>query len=111
MAEGANFSKTIGVVADLTLKNESDHTCKKCSVFGLSDLEYEAITKFYKVTPTFYNEDQTDRHLVHCNPWTLMRILGENFGYSLTVTPLFGRIPAPSGERKTCVWTLVSSSK
>ena len=72
MAKSANFSKTIGVVADLTLKNERDHTCKKCSVFGLSDLEYEAITKFFKVTPTFYNEYQTDRHLVYCNPWTLL---------------------------------------
>ena len=40
-----------------------------------------------------------------------MRILGENFGYTLTVTPLSGRVEGPTGERRTEVWTMVSAKK
>ena len=37
-----------------------------------------------------------------------MRQLGENFGYYLPVTPLVGRVDGPTGDRRTCVWTLQS---
>ena len=44
-----------------------------------------------------------------------MRELGENFGYYLPVTPLTGPVVGVGdrvgGDRKTCVWTLVSSKK
>ena len=58
-----------------------------------------------------YSEDHTDRYLVHCSPWQAMRILGENFGYALTVTPLHSKIKGASGDRSTTIWTMVSSSK
>ena len=35
-----------------------------------------------------------------------MRKLGDNFGYYLPVPPLTGRVECPSGDRKTCIYTL-----
>ena len=40
-----------------------------------------------------------------------MRMLGEQFGYTFTVTPLGGRIEGPTGERRTEIWTMVSARK
>ena len=40
-----------------------------------------------------------------------MRQLGENFGYYVPVTPLTGQVSGVSGDRKTCIWTLVSSKE
>ena len=54
--------------------------------------------------------EEADRYVYHRNPWLAMRILGENFGYYLSVTPLGGRVEQATGERRTCVWTLVSNS-
>lgn len=42
------------------------------------------------------------------SPWKAMRKLGDNFGYYLPVPPLTGRVECPSGDRKTCIWTLHS---
>ena len=34
----------------------------------------------------------------YCSPWRAMRMLGEQFGYTFTVTPLGGRIEGPTGK-------------
>ena len=47
----------------------------------------------------------------YCSPWRAMRMLGEQFGYTFTVTPLGGRIEGPTGERRTEIWTMVSARK
>ncbi len=52
--------------------------------------------------------DRSPRYVVLCNPWKAMRVLG-SFGYTLTVTPLGGRVETGEGEKRTCVWTLVRS--
>ena len=90
---------------------EGDHGSDKCSVFGIDKNEYDIISKRFQIVPTFFSEKYVDRYIVPCNPWIVMRILGENFGYHLTVTPMNGRIESQSGERRTCIWTMVSSKK
>ena len=110
MAE-INITKIVGVVADVRRDLENDHSCSKCSVFGINKQEYDTISQKFRMIPQNYRDDHTDRYFVHCSPWQAMRILGENFGYALTVTPLHGRIESASGERRTCVWTMVSSRK
>ena len=65
----------------------------------------------FQITPKTYSYDKCDRVTVYCSPWRAMRILGENFGYTLTVTPLSGRVEGPTGERRTEVWTMVSAKK
>ena len=106
-----NVSKIIGVVADVRRDLENDYGCNKCCIFGISRIEYETITKKFRIVPTQFSEEYIDRYVVNSNPWSIMRIMGENFGYILTVTPLQGRIEGPTGERRTCIWTMVSSSR
>ena len=65
----------------------------------------------FQITPKTYSYEKCDRVSVFCSPWRAMRILGENFGYTLTVTPLSGRVEGPTGERRTEVWTMVSAKK
>ena len=49
---------------------------------------------------------EAERYVYHKSPWTAMRILG-SFGYHFPVTPLGGRVDTPTGERRTCIWTMV----
>ncbi len=48
------------------------------------------------------------RYVVHCNAWKAMRVLGE-FGYTITVTPLDGRVIVGDGEKRTCIFTLIKT--
>jgi hypothetical protein len=46
--------------------------------------------------------------VVKTNPWKVMRVLGSDFGYRFTVTPLGGSpVVQATGERRTCIWTLI----
>ena len=62
------------------------------------------------LTTTFHNE-KILKHIFSSSPWRAMRQLGENFGYYVPVTPLTGQVSGVSGDRKTCIWTLVSSKE
>ena len=70
-------------------------------------LQYQQIISFLR----YFSQNVlfVCRYLVQANPWVVMRILGETFGYTFSVTPMHGRIEAPTGDRRTCVWTLVST--
>lgn len=105
-----NVTKIIGVVADIRRDAESDYGAEKCNIYGVNEEEYNALSAIALVTPKHFTFEHCDRVTVRCSPWRAMRVLGENFGYTFTVTPLGGRIESPnSGERRTQVWTMVSS--
>ena len=107
-----NVTKILGVVADVRRDHENDFGSEKCCIFGLSQDEFAALEKVArKMAPREFNMTTCDRVMVHCSAWRAMRVLGENFGYTLTVTPIGGRVEGPTGERRTCIWTLVSAVK
>ena len=108
---GENVVKILGVIADFTRDAENDYKATRCNIFGLSQEEYVLLSEAAKITPKNYTYENCDRVTVWCSPWRAMRILGENFGYTLTVTPLSGRVEGPTGERRTEVWTMVSAKK
>jgi hypothetical protein len=106
-ADGINVTKIVGVVADVRRDAENDYACSKCCLFGINEEEYHMLGRHAKIVPTEFNQ-MSDRHMVHASPWNVM---GENFGYHLTVTPLGGRVEGPTGERRTCIFTMVSAKK
>ena len=106
-----NSTKIIGVVADVVRNMENDYSATKCNLFGLNREEYEAVASVAQVNPRVYGIDTCDRITVRCSPWRAMRVLGERFGYTFTVTPLGGRVEGPTGDRRTEIWTMVSSRK
>ena len=108
---GENVVKILGVIADFTRDAENDYKATRCNIFGLSQEEYVLLSEAAKITPKNYTYENCDRVTVWCSPWRAMRILGENFGYTLTVTPLSGRVEGPTGERRTEVWTMVCAKK
>lgn len=107
----ATATKVIGVVADMRRDAENDYACDKCCIFGVNEEEYIALSEVAVITPRRFTVEHCDRIMVRCSPWRAMRVLGENFGYTFTVTPLGGRIEGPTGERRTEIWTMVSSIK
>ena len=111
MAGEQNAVKILGVIADFTRDAENDYKATRCNVFGLNHEEYTVLSEVAKITPKVYTYELCDRVTVWCSPWRAMRILGENFGYTFTVTPISGPIAGPTGERRTEVWTMVSSKK
>jgi hypothetical protein len=55
-----------------------------------------------------FNIAETNRVVINTNPWRVMRVLGSEFGYHYSVTPLGGTpVVSTTGERRTCVWTLI----
>lgn len=53
-ADNLPIIKIIGVVADVKLQNENKHGSSKCSVFGLNQTEYDAISEKYPIVPKTY---------------------------------------------------------
>lgn len=108
-SERRNVVRVIGVVADIRRDAENDYACDRTCIFGLNEEEFDVLSKLVRINPRAYNLE-AERYVVRCNPWSLMRILGETFGYHYEVTPLGGRVDGPTGERRTCIWTMVASN-
>lgn len=99
------MNRIVGVVADVKRDQESDFVCRKCCVYGINEEEYNAIQAKFPINPRQFSWE-ANRFVVHANPWSVMRILAEAYGYHYTVTPLGGRVESATGERRTCVWSL-----
>ena len=88
VTEPINVTKIIGVAADVIRNAENDYVAGKCCLFGLSEEEYEALASVALLTPRNFSFEHCDRITARCSPWRAMRVLGEQFGYTYTVTPL-----------------------
>merc|ERR1719397_372276 len=96
----------LGVVGDVRRDMEGHHYAEKCSVFGLDAAELAALQRAGLVTRPRSHEITTDRYQVLASPFTVMKILSENFGYTVPVCPIEGRVSGDAGERRTCIFTI-----
>lgn len=94
----------IGLVADVRRDVENDFQASKCILFGINASEFGIIAAQAEIRPRHFDPN-VERYVVARNPWTIMRILG-SLGYHHPVTPISGRVDGPTGERRTCIWTL-----
>ncbi len=100
----------VGIVAEIKRSRENDYTCRRCCLFGISEEEYNALKEQrIEVRPQRFHPG-AERYLLHCNAWSAMRALGR-FGYHFPVMPILGLVEGATGERRVCIWTMVSERK
>ena len=98
---------SVGVVFDGKRNAESDVEIPKCTVFGISAEEYKVLSDQHgiEVYPKQFSPD-AQRYLMMVSPFRVMRVLG-SMGYRIPNTPVGGRVPTATGERRMGVYTLV----
>ena len=98
----------VGVVFDGKRLNEGDFELTKCTVFGISSVEYRVLRDEHgvQVLPAEFSPE-AERYLVNENPYTVMRILG-TLGYEPAPTErVAGRPETATGERMQVGLTLL----
>ena len=55
----------IGVVADIRRDGECDHVASKCSVFGITEEEYQCLSTICEVRPKYFTME-AQKFMVFC---------------------------------------------
>merc|ERR1719481_36576 len=107
----SGLHQLVGVVGDVRRDMEGHHYAEKCSVFGINSQELQAIQSQGLVTRPREFSGATDRYQVLSSPWSVIRVLGVEFGYYLPVMPTGGLVGSDNGERRTCIFTLQKDAR